>query len=191
MVGPKIILIDNFDSFTYNVKDYLEREGASVSVFFRDEIRPEELLKYDGVLFSPGPGNPENLPSLMALVAFSVVNRPTFGICLGFQAIAHHFGSMVVKGNPYHGKRSTVVLQNPSGRISAGLPSRFEVVRYHSLGVIEVFSPLYILLKTEIGEVMAIEHAHLNVAGVQFHPEAHLTEFGSTILGNWVKSLGP
>jgi anthranilate synthase component 2 len=189
LANPKVILIDNFDSFTFNVKDYLERAGALVTVLSRVEIEIKHILNFDAVVFSPGPGNPENLPDLMRLVRFSVENRPTFGICLGFQAIAHYFGSVVKKGIPMHGKLSRVLVQSDSGRLIKGLPSQFEVVRYHSLGINEVFDPLKILLKTENGEIMAIEHNDLNVSGVQFHPEAHLTQFGFQIIRTWVQSL--
>jgi anthranilate synthase component 2 len=185
MARPKILLVDNFDSFTYNVKDYLERAGAQVMVKARNQVRTEELSLYDGVVFSPGPGNPENIPVLQALVSEAIQTKPTFGICLGFQAIASHFGSLILPGVPVHGKIFPVSVV-ASGRLLEGIPTRFNVVRYHSLVVDRILSPLNLLLQTEEGIPMAFEHSLLPVAGVQFHPEAFLSENGLRLLENWL-----
>jgi len=184
-MNRKILLVDNFDSFTFNVKDYLEQCGALVTVKSRPDVRISDYQMYDGIVFSPGPGNPVNMPDLCFLVESSLVSKPTFGICLGFQAIAYCSGAKIRKGNPWHGKLSRVHKVQEGGLLK-GLPNYFDVVRYHSLVVGDLVSPLKVLLETENKEIMAFEHFSLPVCGVQFHPEAHLSENGLTILRNWL-----
>lgn len=181
----RILLIDNFDSFTYNVWDYLSRSGAEVKVKRRNEVSVSEIFHYQGVVISPGPGNPKEIPELMNLVESAVTQKPTLGICLGFQAIAYHFGAEVQKGKPMHGKVSDVVVTH-RGNLLKALPDTFQVVRYHSLIVTELKEPLIPLAVTDAKELMAFEHQNLPVAAVQFHPEAHLTQFGETIFRNWL-----
>lgn len=181
----KILLVDNFDSFTFNVKDYLEQCGAIVTVAPRPDVKITDYQLYDGIVFSPGPGNPATMPDLCALVQNAIISKPTFGICLGFQAIAFCLGAGIRKGIPHHGKLS-VVMKVLDGKLITGLPGQFEVVRYHSLVVTDLVSPLKVLLETEEKEIMAFEHFSLPVCGVQFHPEAHLSENGLTIFQNWL-----
>jgi anthranilate synthase component II len=181
----KILLVDNFDSFTFNIEDYLKQQGANVTVLNRSEIRIADYEMYDGIVFSPGPGNPANLPDLCMLVENAVISKPTFGICLGFQAIAFSLGAQIVKGIPRHGKLSKV-FKVQDGKLLTGLPDQFDVVRYHSLFVKDLLPPLKILLETENKEIMAFEHSNLPVCGVQFHPEAYLSEGGLTFFRNWL-----
>jgi anthranilate synthase component 2 len=185
MADRTILLIDNFDSFTYNIEDYLKQCGVQVFVIESGLLSPSDIHDFDGVVFAPGPGNPMNMPDMMTILSESVKRKPTFGICLGFQAIALHFGAKIGKGNPVHGKISQVYVKG-RGRMTKGLPGVFDVVRYHSLAVTAIPSPLQVVLETENGDSMGIEHMELPIMGVQFHPEAHLTQFGIPILKNWL-----
>ena len=177
--------MDNHDSFTYNIWDYLSVLGAAVEVVRIEKLVEADFTHYNGIVLSPGPGHPGNLPQLQKIVKYVSYRFPVLGICLGFQALALEFGSTVEKGTPTHGKCCTVSKMN-EGRLISGLPTEFEVVRYHSLVVKNVKEPLIPLLQTETGELMAFEHASLPIAGVQYHPEAHLTAFGFEILKNWL-----
>ena len=182
---PSILLIDNFDSFTWNVADYLRQLGAAVCVKQRPMVKLAELADFDGIVFSPGPGNPTEMPDLLSLIAHTVEMKPCFGICLGFQAIAFHFGSSIVRSNPMHGKVS-LVKTLPGKWLLAQVPPQFSVVRYHSLCVDRFLPPLAAVAVAHSGEWMAFEHQWLPIAGVQYHPEAHLTEFGHAVLANWL-----
>lgn len=184
-MNRKILLVDNFDSFTFNVKDYLEQCGVSVTVTARPEVKIADYELYDGVVFSPGPGNPATMPELCELVRSAIISKPTLGICLGFQAIAFCLGSTIRKGIPHHGKLSEV-RKIQDGTFINSLPDRFEVVRYHSLVVSDLVPPLKILLETDDQEIMAFEHFSRPVCGVQFHPEAYLSEHGLTFFQNWL-----
>jgi len=188
-MNRKILLVDNFDSFTFNVKDYLEQCGALVTVKSRPDVRISDYQMYDGIVFSPGPGNPVNMPDLCSLVERALLSKPTFGICLGFQAIAFCMHAKISKGNPCHGKLSRVQKVRES-RLLIGLPNHFDVVRYHSLLVTDLAPQLKVLLETVEKEIMAFEHFNLPVYGVQFHPEAHLTEGGRTIFQNLINLCG-
>ena len=179
-------MVDNYDSFSYTIVDYLRQCGVVVDIKKRDELEVSDIHLFDGIVFSPGPGNPEKLQFLMDLVSESVKWKPTLGICLGFQAIAYYFGSRIRKGMPVHGKLSTVFTIE-KGRLTEGLPDKFEVVRYHSLFVDLDSSPLKALLQTSNNEIMAFEHPDLPVMAVQFHPEAYLSQFGIHIFQNWLK----
>jgi anthranilate synthase/aminodeoxychorismate synthase-like glutamine amidotransferase len=184
----KVLLIDNFDSFTYNITDYLRRLGAIVTVKERPMCSMEDFLQSDAVLISPGPGNPQQMPDLMSIVKTVVGLRPVLGICLGHQALAHHFGSDIVKSVPRHGKCSKVQKIHDSVLL-LDLPVQFSVVRYHSLVVSNLAECLNPILITSDWILMAFEHKELPVWGVQFHPEAHLTEFGLQLLRNWLENL--
>ena len=180
-----ILLIDNFDSFTYNIWDYLSRVGANVEVKRRNEISVPDIARYDGIVISPGPGNPKELPDLMNLVEATVNQKPTLGICLGFQAIAYHFGSEILEGEPMHGKISNIQV-TVRGNLLKGLPDQMQVVRYHSLTVNNLKAPLVNLAITKNQEVMAFEHQTLPVAGLQYHPEAYLSQYGPEVFRNWL-----
>jgi anthranilate synthase component 2 len=181
----RLLLIDNHDSFTYNISDYLKRLGVEVKVLERPYCRKEDIYEADAVVISPGPGNPENLPDLMELISHIAGKKPVLGICLGHQALAHYYGGRIVPAKPMHGKISMVQKVNKSCLLN-GIPDNFRVVRYHSLLVTDLPEVLVPLLITEEKQLMAFAHKRLHVAGIQFHPEAHLTDFGLLLLKNWL-----
>jgi anthranilate synthase component 2 len=152
------------------------------------------LYGYDGLVISPGPGNAESMPDLRKMLELVLGKMPVLGICLGHQAIAHFYGASIIKARPMHGKISLVESLQESALLS-GIPSAFRVVRYHSLVVSDLPSELLpLLVSREDHCLMAFVHRNLPVMGIQFHPEAHLTEFGLPLLKNWldvcVKSNG-
>ncbi len=181
----KILIVDNHDSFTYNIWDYFSILGTKVEVIRIEKITEANFENIDGVVLSPGPGHPANIPELKKIIQYVAPRYPVLGICLGFQALALEFGFEVEKGNPTHGKCCKVE-KIQEGKLIHGLPHEFEVVRYHSLVVKKLEDPLIPLLQTKTGEIMAFEHKNLPLAGIQYHPEAHLTEFGFEVLKNWL-----
>ncbi len=180
-----ILLLDNFDSFTYNLVDYFSQLGIESHVVRNSACIDEITTKsYSGIVLSPGPENPDSAGILMEIVDYYVCRLPVLGICLGHQALALHFGASLVKARkPMHGKISR--LDEYSGHLFSGLEGPIDVVRYHSL-IIEDLPE--ILNETAIceGELMAFEHKSLPVCGIQFHPEAALTTLGINMLSNWV-----
>ncbi|KZE39901.1 anthranilate synthase [Bhargavaea cecembensis] len=184
-----ILVIDNFDSFTFNLVQYLRRIGMEVSVRRNDEVTAEEVRKMapGAILISPGPGNPDTSGVCLEIVGRFHSEIPIIGVCLGQQVIARAFGGFVMKGSrPVHGKTSPIM---HDGRgVFAGLPSPLRVARYHSLVVEEETLPecLEVSARTAEGEIMAIRHKVYPVEGVQFHPEAILTEKGLDMLMNFV-----
>ena len=187
-----ILVIDNYDSFTYNIVQYLGELGARVEVHRNDQISVDGVFarKPEGVLISPGPGNPDEAGVTLELLARSGGAFPVFGVCLGHQAIGQAFGSKVVRaGRLMHG-RTSPILHEGAG-VFAGLPSPFTATRYHSLIVErETLAPeLEITAWTDQGEIMGIRHRSLPIEGVQFHPESFLTEHGHTLLGNFLSCL--
>ncbi|NJN26690.1 MAG: aminodeoxychorismate/anthranilate synthase component II [Cyclobacteriaceae bacterium] len=180
-----ILLIDNFDSFTYNLVDYFTQLGLKVIVK-RNNIAISELLheRYQGIVLSPGPGKPEDAGNLMEVVHHYHTQLPILGICLGHQAIGQYFGAKLSKARlPMHGKISTVTHQND--QLFQDLPRSFDVVRYHSLLCETLGNSLETIAETNTGEVMALKHKQWPIYGLQFHPEAVLTQFGLEILRNW------
>jgi para-aminobenzoate synthetase component 2 len=190
----RVLVVDNYDSFVYNLVQYLAQLGADVVVRRNDEVDPSalDLLDLDGVLISPGPGAPEHAGMSMALVeACAARELPLFGVCLGHQAIGAVFGAPVVRAPELlHGKTS-LVLHDGSG-VLAGQPSPFTATRYHSLAVEEDALPEEIAVtgRTESGVVMALRHRTLPIEGVQFHPESVLTEGGHRMVANWLRRCG-
>jgi anthranilate synthase component 2 len=186
-----ILVIDNFDSFTYNLLDYLGRLQVSCEVF-RNDVALETLIQkqYQGVLLSPGPSTPKQAGNLMQILDYYHDKLPILGVCLGHQAIGEYFGATLDKAQrPMHGKISEIEIRNES--IFENLPKQFKVVRYHSLILKELPQNLKITAQTKDSyqEIMAIEHTKLPVFGVQFHPEAILSEYGLEILENWIKKV--
>ena len=183
-----IIVIDNYDSFTYNIVEYLRQLGKEVTVLKNDQctICDIKSLNPNGILLSPGPGNPDQAGiCLQALEAFCG-KVPILGVCLGHQLIGQFFGGDVVKANsPMHGKVSEISHDGKS--IFRGLPSRFFVARYHSLIVSPADLPdcLEVSALSLDGEIMGIRHKTYQVEGVQFHPEAILTEYGLDMINNF------
>jgi para-aminobenzoate synthetase component 2 len=188
----KILVVDNYDSFVYNLVQYLGQLGASVEVRRNDAVSPADVPGFDGVLISPGPGTPQDAGASMAVVSECVARRvPLFGVCLGHQAIGAAFGAPVVRAPELlHGKTSDVVHDGTG--VLAGLPSPFTATRYHSLAVEESALPPEIVVtgRTRSGVVMALRHVELPVDGVQFHPESVLTQGGHRMLATWLARCG-
>jgi para-aminobenzoate synthetase component 2 len=188
----RILVIDNYDSFVYNLVQYLAQLGAEVMVRRNDEVTVDDLDGFDGVLISPGPGIPEKAGVSMAVVtAAADAELPVLGVCLGHQAIGVAFGAVVERAPELlHGKTSDV-LHHGDG-VLAGLPTPFTATRYHSLTVREDTLPdeLEVTARTASGVVMAVRHRGLPIEGVQFHPESVLTQGGHRILANWLIRCG-
>ncbi len=191
-MSPRVLLLDNYDSFTYNLVQYLQMQGADVAVYRNDQITVADCLasKPSHVVLSPGPGRPEDAGILCELItAFLPTNTPMLGVCLGHQALGHALGAEVVRaGQVMHGK-STMVAHDGED-IFRGMPQPFEAARYHSLVVRRDSLPptLKVTAWTEDGLVMGMRHTERPVAGVQFHPESVLTPQGMTLIQNF---LGP
>ena len=188
----RILVIDNYDSFVYNLVHYLAQLGAEPTVRRNDEMAPTDLDGFDGVLTSPGPSTPESAGVSVPVVAECARRRlPLFGVCLGHQAIAVAFGATVTRaGELLHGKTSEV--HHKGEGALAGLPDPFTATRYHSLAVVEQTLPaeLEVTARTASGVVMAMRHTSLPIEGVQFHTESVLTESGHVMLGNWLGVCG-
>ena len=188
----RILVIDNYDSFVFNLVQYLQELGAECTVVRNDEVEASEAAKYDGVLISPGPGTPDKAGVSIAMINYCAENLiPLFGVCLGHQAIGEAFGATVSRAPELlHGKTSQVI-HNGAG-VLTNLPSPFTATRYHSLAVERDTVPavLEITGSTESGVVMSMRHATLPIEGVQFHPESVLTEHGHQMLANWLVKCG-
>jgi len=188
----RILVIDNYDSFVFNLVQYLQQLGAECTVVRNDEVEASEASKYDGVLISPGPGTPDKAGVSIAMINYCAEHSiPLFGVCLGHQAIGEAFGATVSRAPELlHGKTSQVI-HNGSG-VLADLPSPFTATRYHSLAVERDTVPavLEITGATDSGVVMSMRHISLPIEGVQFHPESVLTEHGHQMLANWLVTCG-
>lgn len=187
----RILVVDNYDSFVFNLVQYLAQLGAEIVVRRNDEVTPDEARAFDGVLLSPGPGTPEDAGVCMAIVRECAGAVPIFGVCLGHQAIAAAYGATVSRAPELlHGKTSLVFHEDAG--VLAGLPSPFTATRYHSLAVDPSTVPdtLVVTGRTEGGVIMALRHRDLPVEGVQFHPESVLTEGGHAMLANWLAECG-
>jgi para-aminobenzoate synthetase component 2 len=190
----RILVVDNYDSFVYNLVQYLAQLGADVIVRRNDAVTPGELadLAVDGVLISPGPGTPEQAGVSMAMVSAAAgTGVPLFGVCLGHQAIGAVYGGVVERAPELlHGKTSLV--RHDGAGVLAGLPAPFTATRYHSLAVRADTLPdeLEVTGWTDSGVVMALRHRELPIDGVQFHPESVLTQGGHRMLANWLVRCG-
>jgi len=185
----RLLVIDNYDSFTYNLVQYLGELGADLEVVRNDAAALDELVarRPAGVVISPGPGRPEDAGVTVAAVTAFGPSVPLLGVCLGHQAIGQAFGGRVVRARTLmHGKTSKI---HHDGRgVFAGLPGGFEATRYHSLVVEAASLPgvLEVCARTDDGEIMGLRHRTLPVHGVQFHPESILTGEGKRLLGNFL-----
>lgn len=182
-----ILLFDSYDSFTYNLKDYLEQCGAHVIVVKNDACSIPELqaLDFDGIVLSPGPETPKKAGNLMAVIDTFIHTKPILGVCLGHQALGVYFDIPLIKLDvPMHGKVS--ILHHKNHPLFQGMPEAFEVCRYHSL-VLPMFEneQLEVIAQSEDNKVMALSHRTLPIWGVQFHPEAILTQYGLKMMENW------
>ena len=187
----RILVVDNYDSFVFNLVQYLAQLGAQITVKRNDEVTTDEALGYDGILLSPGPGTPEEAGVCIDIVKTCAGKVPIFGVCLGHQAIATAYGATVTRAPELlHGKTSEVFHQEIG--VMAGLREPFTATRYHSLAIDPSTMPdsLMITGATETGVIMGIRHRELAVEGVQFHPESVLTEGGHHMLANWLTECG-
>ena len=187
MTGPRILVIDNVDSFTFMLVDYLVALGADVAVKRNDALTAGEAIASgsDGILISPGPGTPGQAGISIELAKACIERRrPLLGVCLGHQAIAAACGSSVERTHPVHGKVAKV--RHDGSGLFAGLPSPFAATRYHSLAVPDPLPPLFANAWSEDGTVMAVRHADAPVHGIQFHPESIGSEHGHTLLGRFL-----
>jgi anthranilate synthase/aminodeoxychorismate synthase-like glutamine amidotransferase len=180
-----VLLLDNFESFTYNLQDYLYQIGLNCDVLRNDVPLEKIILKnYRAVVLSPGPGKPADAGNLLNVIDYYHDKLPMLGICLGHQALAAYFGATVRKADyPMHGKIS--LMNCYPDAVFNNIPDRFNVVRYHSLITENLPPVLKILAHTSENEIMAFRHISLPLYGLQFHPEAALTEYGLQLLKNW------
>jgi anthranilate synthase component II len=186
-----ILVIDNYDSFTWNLVHYLLELGAEVEVVRNDAISAGQALSSgaQAFLISPGPCTPNEAGVSLELVsACAEAGRPLLGVCLGHQSIGQHFGGKVVRGGLMHGKTSPV--SHDGTGLYAGLPSPFTGTRYHSLIVEDIPADLIINATSDDGHVMGFRHANLPIHGVQFHPESIATEHGHAMLANFMRAAG-
>jgi para-aminobenzoate synthetase component II len=188
----RILVVDNYDSFVFNLVQYLYQLGAECEVLRNDAVEPDRADEFDGVLLSPGPGTPAEAGVCVRMVEHCARTRkPVFGVCLGLQAIAVAFGAVVDRAPELlHGKTSAV--GHDGTGVFAGLPDPFTATRYHSLAVDPATVPadLVVTARTESGVVMGVRHVSLPIEAVQFHPESVLTEGGHRMLANWLAECG-
>jgi para-aminobenzoate synthetase component 2 len=188
----RVLVVDNYDSFVYNLVQYLAQLGAECVVRRNDEVDLDEIAKVDGVLVSPGPGTPERAGSSIDVIKRCAdTGKPVFGVCLGHQAIGVVWGATVDRAPELlHGKTS-IVFHEGQGVLN-GVPKPFIATRYHSLTVLPetISAEFEVTGKTESGIVMAMRHKELPVEGVQFHPESVLTDGGHRMLANWLGVCG-
>jgi anthranilate synthase/aminodeoxychorismate synthase-like glutamine amidotransferase len=191
-MNPRLVLVDNYDSFTFNLVQYLGELGADVDVFRNDRIDVPGIraLRPHGLVLSPGPCTPNEAGVTLAAVTALAGDLPILGVCLGHQAIGQAFGGKVIRNfRILHGKASPV--RHRGDGLFAGLPDPFPAARYHSLVVERETLPdvLEVTAWTDEGEIMGLRHRALDVEGVQFHPESILTEHGKALLRNWLARL--
>ena len=187
----KIVVIDNYDSFTYNLVHYLEDLDCQVTVFRNDEFDIDELQQFDKILLSPGPGIPDEAGLLKQVISTYAATKSILGVCLGQQAIGEVFGgSLINLEKVYHGVATNIKITNPDDALFRDLPSEFEVGRYHSWVMSNDNFPNDLIITSidENGQIMSLKHSKFDVRGVQFHPESVLTPNGKKILENWVNN---
>ena len=188
----KILVVDNYDSFVFNLVQYLQQLGADCTVVRNDQLTVIDADNYDGVLISPGPGTPEAAGISVELVNYCAQKQiPLLGVCLGHQVIAVAYGATVSRAPELlHGKTSIVNHNNKS--VLVDIPTPFTATRYHSLAIEKQTLPdeIEVTGSTDSGVIMAIAHKTLPICGVQFHPESVLTEHGYQMIGNWLEICG-
>ena len=188
----KILVVDNYDSFVFNLVQYLQQLGAEVVVKRNDEVNAESINGFDGILLSPGPGTPEDAGACIEIVNAAIEkHKPLLGVCLGHQAIGAALGGKVSRAPELlHGKTSQV--QHKNEGVFRDLKSPFTATRYHSLAIETESAPseLAVTAITEDGIIMGVKHKFAPIEGVQFHPESVLTEGGHQLLANWLTEVG-
>lgn len=186
----KILVIDNYDSFTYNLVHYIEKLTSQLpDVYRNDEISLDEVDKYDKIVLSPGPGIPIEAGICLDLVKRYAPTKSILGVCLGHQAIAEAFnGSLINLDKVYHGVATEMVVLTPDDKLYKGVPKKFDAGRYHSWVVSSENLPgcFTVTCEDNLGLIMGISHKHYDVKGVQYHPESVLTENGLKIMANWL-----
>lgn len=185
----KIVIIDNYDSFTYNLAHLVKELGAEVTVYRNDQFELPQLEEFDKIILSPGPGIPSEAGLLLDVIRTYAGKKPMLGVCLGHQAIGEAFGGQLTNlSDVFHGV-ATEGSQFGIDPIFAGLPERITMGRYHSWVVSKDGFPecLEITAESDEGQVMALRHKTLDIHGIQFHPESVLTTEGKTMIGNWLK----
>jgi anthranilate synthase component 2 len=186
----KLLMVDNYDSFTYNIVQYFGELGADIEVFRNDEITVEDIAQRnpDRLVISPGPCSPAEAGISVAAIQHFAGKLPILGVCLGHQSIGAAFGGKIIRAQELmHGKTS--VIQTKQVGVFRNLPEKFTVNRYHSLAIERSSCPadLEVTAWTEDGEIMGVRHKHLPIEGVQFHPESILTEHGHAMLRNFLE----
>ena len=187
----KTVIIDNYDSFTYNLAHLVKELGTEVDVLRNDKFELEELEKYDKIILSPGPGIPEEAGLLLEVIRTYAGRKPILGVCLGEQAIGQAFGGKLTNlSEVFHGIQTNVKIKNKD-YIFSGLPTEIPVGRYHSwvVDTEEFPEELVITAISSEGQIMALKHREYDVHGIQFHPESVLTPYGKQIVGNWLKGV--
>lgn len=188
----KILIIDNYDSFTYNLVHMVEDiTGVYPSVFRNDEITIEAIDQYDLIILSPGPGIPDEAGILKKVIKTYAGKKPIFGVCLGLQAITEVFGgSLENLEDVFHGVATTMEVTNFDAEIYKGIPTEFEAARYHSWIASKKDFPaeLEITAVDEFGDIMSLEHKEMNISAVQFHPESILTPLGHKLVRNFIEA---
>ena len=183
----KIVIIDNYDSFTYNLAHLVKELGAEVTVFRNDQFQLSELDRFDKIILSPGPGIPSEAGLLMDVIKKYAGRKPMLGVCLGHQAIGEAFGAKLTNlSEVYHGV-ATSCTQFGNDPIFEGLPKRIEIGRYHSWVVDKSGFPdsLDITAVSDDGQIMGLKHKNYDIRGIQFHPESVLTPDGKKMIQNW------
>ncbi|GAB7087531.1 anthranilate synthase component II [Marinifilum fragile] len=188
----KILVLDNYDSFTYNLVEYLRKLGANdIDVYRNKEIELKDVAKYDKILLSPGPGIPDEAGILKDLIKEYAATKSILGVCLGEQAIAEVFGGSIENLNKvYHGVATSIFRTESDQGVLKGIDQEFKAARYHSWNVVEQDLPdcLEITCRDSEGAIMGIRHKVYDVEGVQFHPESVLTPEGMKMIENWLKA---
>ena len=187
----RILILDNYDSFTYNLVQLIEESNASPIVIKNDQITIEAVADYDKILFSPGAGIPSEIPIMKQIVECYGQSKSILGICLGHQAIAEAYGGKLFNmPEVLHGKKHRIRISSPSDILFKGIPETFEVGLYHSWAVDKQFLPetIKITALSSTGIIMALSHVVNDVKGIQFHPESYMTEYGKAIIENWIRN---
>ena len=188
----KILVFDNYDSFTYNLVHYVEKlTDAPIDIYRNDEIAIEEVDKYDKILLSPGPGLPNESGILLQLIERYAPTKSIFGVCLGLQAMAEVFGGKLINlKDVYHGVATPINILDKKEILFKGLPETFDAGRYHSWVVAKEGLPECFTITSEDNEgmIMSLRHKQYDLRGVQFHPESILTQYGENIISNWLNS---
>lgn len=187
----RLLLVDNYDSFTFNLAQLLEEAGAPrPEVFPRDKVDLHKVKEYDRILFSPGPGLPDDSPLLHELLRRYAGTKPILGVCLGHQAIATFFGGELFRQEGVvHGIRKTIHIAETGSRLFRGLKLPLEVGLYHSWAVApqSIHPDLKVTAWSDDGLIMALEHRQFSICGVQFHPESYMTDVGTRLIRNWLE----